>query len=566
MPRRLKEFSDFKTIRDLIINNSKEFGNHTAFTQQITKSTETERSTYKKWTYSEFYEDWKYLGHIFRKLGIQKGDRVAMIGNNSYVFTLAFLTLSSGIAVPGVLPNLFTKESVASNCAEMNAKFAICDPSKKELVPEDLIIISTADILDLIEKEKEASPSISQPEVSIDENNDEAFIVFRCGKGDKCKAVVCTNRQIYENVSLIRNEVFISYAERFLSLSHMSRYYEIYCGLLFPMSRGASVIYSTQISGKSDIIAADIREEKPTITVVSPHIISEFYTMMWGTLVSEGKVENARNYIKLVNNAGRIRRGIKQNIMDELRKLFGESIKFIISSGNILTARIDQGMHAFGIPIVNVYGTAECPIVALKSPLAPGSGEKSYVPTEVNIIASPVVGETFGKLKISGTRVSKYYANGEPVGEWIDTNDYGTIDENRTLTLLGKDYNAYYSEFNNRIICPEQLERVISSEYGISEAYVHPEKLSDGRTVLSAKVRPDPEFIRYYGKEAAENYALKVMSRINSILLPYKKLKNIEIIFSSPEFDFALRKIREDFPKTTKIAQLAEGEAFTVQD
>ena len=142
------------------------------------------------------------------------------------------------------------------------------------------------------------------------------------------------------------------------------------------MSRGASVIYSTQLSGKSDIIAADIREEKPTITVVAPHIISNFYTMMWRKLIAEGKVENAQNYIKLVNKAGQIRRGLKQNIMDELRAIFGDSLNFIISSGNMLTERIDHGMRAFGIPIINVYGTAECPVAALKSPFAPESKEK----------------------------------------------------------------------------------------------------------------------------------------------------------------------------------------------
>lgn len=566
MPRRLKEFSDFKTVRDLIINNSKEFGNNTAFTQQITKATETERSTYKKWTYSEFFEDFKYLGHIFRDFGIKKGDRVALIGNNSYVFALAFLTLSSGIGVPGILPNIFTKEEVASCCDEMNAKFAICDHSKIDLVPNGIPVICTNDILPLINQKREAFPSLSPVEVSIDENYDEAIIVFKSGDRRKNRAIVSTNRQIYENVSLIRNEVYISYSDRFLSLSHMSFYYELYCGLFFPMSRGASVIYSTQIFGRSEILAADIREEKPTITVVAPHIISDFYTMMWGKLVSEGKVENAQSYIKRVNLAGHIRRGVKQNIMDELHKLFGESLSFIISSGNTLTARIDQGMRAFGIPIINVYGTAECPVAALKSPFAPGSGEKSYIPTDVDIFSSSVKGEGFGKLLISGSRVSKCYANGEPIGKLLDTNDYGTIDENRTLTLIGKDYNAYVSEYNDRIICPEQLERVISTEYGIEDAFVYPEKLADGRTVLSAKVRPDPAFTEYYGSEHAKRFALEAISRINTILLPHKKLKNVEIVFSSPQYDRAFRKVRPIISEPFKLALLAADEVFTVND
>ena len=564
MPRRLKEFSDFKTVRDLIINNSKEFGNNTAFTQQITKATETETSTYRKWTYSQLYEDVKYLGHIFRELGIKKGDRVALIGNNSYSFTLAFLTLASGIGVPGILPNIFTSESVLSCCKEMDAKFAVCDRSKLELVPDGITAICTNDLLSLIEAKREECPSLLPVDVTIDENNDEAMILFKSGKSKSNRAIVSTNRQIYENVSLIRNEVYISYSDRFLSFSHLSLFYELYCGLFFPMSRGASIIYSTQISGRSDILAANIRKENPTITVVSPHVISEFYTMMWRTLVSEGKIENALNYIKLVNNAGHIRRGMKQNIMDDLHRLFGESLNFIISSGNMLTARIDQGMRAFGIPIINVYGTAECPIAALKSPFAPGSGEKSYIPTDVNIISSPIKGESFGRLMISGSRVSSRYANGEQIGEWVDTNDYGTIDENRTLTLVGKDYNAYVSEYNDRLICPEQLERVISSEYGIAEAYVYPEELSDGRTVLSAKVLPDPAFTEYYGKEHAEKFALETISRINTILLPHKKLKNVEIVFSHPTYDRALRKVRIPNAEKIRISLLDADEVFTV--
>ena len=559
MPRRLKEFSAFKTVRDLIINNSKEFKDNVAFIQQTEGN---EGSLYKSITFSEFFEDWKYLCHIFRKAGIKKGDRVALIGNNSYPFTLAFLTLASGIGVPAVLPNLFTKEAIAKNCERINASFAICDSSELSLVPDGIKVIRTDDISALINEEKRINPELLLDAVTIDDYNDEAIIVFTSGNENTVKACVATNRQIYENVSLVRNEIYISYSERFLSLSHMSFYYEIYCGLFFPMSRGASVIYLNSVSGKSDMIATDIRTQKPTITVVSPQIVSEFYTLMWSTLVSDGKIEDAQNYIQLVNSAGKIRRGLKQNIMDELKKIFGDSLNFIMSSGNMLTSRIDDGMRAFGIPIINVYGTAECPIAALKSPFAPGSGEKSYIPTEVNLKTVPVKGENFGKLMISGTRVSKNYADGTPVGEWLDTNDYGTIDEERVLTLIGKDYNAYRSEQGGRLICPEQIERTITTEYGITEAHVYPELLSDGRTVLSARVRPDPSLTMHHGAEFSGKLALDAVSKINSILLPHKKLKNVEIVFSPASLDRAHRKERPSNNEIT-VALLSEDEVFS---
>lgn len=551
MPRRLKELSAFKTVRDLVINNSKEFKDKTAI---IERSADQERSDYTYITYNDLFEDWKYLGHIFRRCGFDKNTRVALLGDNSYSLALSLLTLASGAGIPAAIDPRESKEIVCNCISSIGAEYAIADRKYKNLLPENVSVIYTDEILNNVASLRESEPETAIPPCDFDPDTDHALAVFSAGASGNPKAALFTSTQLYENVSLIRNEIHITHKDRFLSVMPLASYAELYIGLLFPMSRGAAVIYcKDDLSSKESIMASNIKNLKPTAMVVTPVIADSFYSMMWKTVVENDQVEAAQEFVRKVDNVGTVRKGVKLNSFFHLTSLFGSSIDFVICSRSILTKRVANGLRAFGMPVINVYGMAECPMIAIKTPFNPGSGEKSYVTSEVNIRIDRIGNENCGKVMVSGRRVSTKYANADDSGEWLYTGDLATLNENRELTVFGREHTALRSEISDRYIFPEQIERAITSEYGIVEARVYPKKTDNGY-ILAAKVRPEEAVLMNRGKDVTIEFVRETLRKVNSILLPYKKISELEVIFTPLERDIYHRLIREPVDKSVKIS------------
>ncbi len=158
------------------------------------------------------------------------------------------------------------------------------------------------------------------------------------------------------------------------------------------------------------------------------------------------------------------------------------SLRFIRScSATLSPATMEQMEATFGAPVIEAYGMTEAAHQMASNPLPPGDRVPGSVGhgTGVNIGIMDDAGElqdagTVGEVVISGPNVIRgYESNPEAnassfVGDWFRTGDQGQLDENGMLTLRGR-----LKELINRSgekVSPVEIDEVLLSHPAVAEA------------------------------------------------------------------------------------------------
>ena len=340
----------------------------------------------------------------------------------------------------------------------------------------------------------------------------------------------------------LQKKIKITHADKFVSILPLAFYAEFVIGMLFPLSRGACIVYDEYSSNDPSSI---LRIHKPTSLVLSPFFIDTVYSALWSSLHKIGKTQTAVDFIRMVENAGQIRRGIRQNVFPDVIESLGGELKTVISVGDNLSLRTRAGMRAFGIPIIDVYGMAECPVISVKS--SSHDSDKSLgdkIPgVSISINAADHGG--VGNIRIKGNAVAKGYCNERHNRKyilrdgWITTGDIGTLTSDGKVHLIGKKTTAFVSPNPSRMIYPEQLEGLLCSEYNVAEAIVYSEigigDNGEETVTVCARIRPEQAYIDMHGSAAAKKMVRDTVAKVNAILLPYKRITKFTVTFDKLE-------------------------------
>ncbi len=537
MPRRLNEMTHFKSIRSLIENNGKEFDDKTA----VFFPTDGQDESYTSVTYRELYENFKYLTLSLCSLGFTKDTKVAVIGQNSYSLMLSLITLSGGAGIPAIINHRESPEIISHCVSLFSPEYAIADRGYEQYFPSCKKVIFTDEIIEMAESERKSNPAADLPETNVDSEKDTSLVIFTAGSTSLPKKIEYTNNKIYENVNVIRKEIILLNRNRFLSVMPLASYYELFFGLFLPLSRGAEIIYCKyDLCDRQNVLRSVVKELEPTIVVLSPAKVTGVYSLIWNGIVENNAVDAAKKYVEMVENTGTIRTGLKQRYQFSDGMPFGPKIKFLISSGDILTKRVYNGLRAFGIPVINIYGCAECPMIAVKNPFT-SDEKKQILPEDTKFKIEHYKNEPCGKLFFSASRAvaAKNSEDG-----WIDAEDFATVDESDAIQIFGKTVNTLKIKGLERFLFTEQLERLIASAYGIMEAHVFPKKVGDDY-VIAARIHPEDAITKNRGKEATEKHVIEAVKEINNRLLPFKRIRSLEISFA-PLMRRAACKIKRD--------------------
>ena len=559
MPRRLKELAEFKTVRDLIINNYVEYRDNVAFIRS-TSFTGDSGPSYDKITYEQFYRDVKALGtFIMRDVFLSEGKKAdgdadsentaavrranfAVIGDNSYFCALASLTVMCGIGTALPLGRSTSQEKINEIFSDLNIKHAFVHPAYAHKIPDGVKIysldpVAMQEYITLGENDQDATDLFLTSPIS--DTKDICLALSTNGEKGRRKFARLTNRNLSLSIISLQKKIKITHSDSFVSILPLALYSEFVTGLLFPLSRGASIIYGDH--SLSNDPSEILKVHKPTMLVSAPCFIESVYSAIWSNLQKNGKTDEAMNFIRMVENAGQVRRGIKQSVFSDVTGMLGGNLKAIISVSDSLSIRARSGMKAFGIPIIDVYGMAECPVISIK--LSSSDSDKTlgdpipYVSISINSAEHDGV----GLIRIRGEAVADGYCNERHNRKyvirdgWMNTGDVGTLTSDGKVHLIGKKTTAFESAKQGRMIYPEQLEAALCSEYNIAEAMVFCEKITNDsgetETVICAKIRPEISFIEMHGTVAAKKMVRDTVDKVNSILLPYKKIAKYSISF-----------------------------------
>ena len=226
-------------------------------------------------SYGELRSATLRMAQAITSLGVQRGDRVALLLHDSPEFVEAFVATCSlgAIAVPiNMALRLDEQCSILHNCS---ATVALAEPelcsSLPTHAPERLRALKKIIALDSLPRSASAPVSIEFPAPADDEP---AFILYTSGSTGEPKGAVHRQADIfYTNQTYCSEVLRLKPHDRLFSSSRLPFAYGLGNSFTFPLLNGATSILCRE-KPAPDVIARIFRECRPTIFFGVPVVYS----------------------------------------------------------------------------------------------------------------------------------------------------------------------------------------------------------------------------------------------------------------------------------------------------
>ncbi len=504
-------------------------------------------------TYMEFDKRRLAVVAMLEKMGLQQGDRLALLSANMPNWGIAYFAIvSMGAIVVPILPDFSTSE-IENVLTHSEAKAIFISTNLKakieSLQPDTLahrILIDDFSLLETTGKNIQFKEDVqSKKEYKVSEE-DLAAIIYTSGTTGKSKGVMLTHKNISSNAMASRNVQEIVPGDRFLSVLPLSHTYENTIGFILPLINGASIFYIKRPPTPAVLLPA-LKSVRPTLMLTVPLIIEKIY---------RSKVLPAfkKNWlVKTLYATPPIRKKMNEVAGKKLMKTFGGELKFFGIGGAKLDKTVEKFLREAKFPYAIGYGLTETsPLLAGVNPLH----------TKLQSTGPPLEGVTLkihnpgkftgeGEILAKGPNVMKgYYKEPELTREvmtedgWFKTGDLGILDDTNYLFIRGRSKNVIIGPGGENIF-PEDIESVINNFKHVAESLVIQQK---GKLVAMVHFNREEIEEKYQTlkEDVSEKYdelRKELQEYVNTRVSKFSKIQ--EVILQKEEFvKTATKKIK----------------------
>ncbi len=501
-------------------------------------------------SYREFHRRLLAVAAYLKEWGVEKGDRVAILGENSPQWGIVYFAIVrlGGVAVP-ILPD-FPEADVHHILADTEAKLLFVSQRQMEKIEEfegrHLLSVFGLDDFSgqeggwlvqpynvLLGRGRRLPVAADQGEgwrETVARAEDLAAIIYTSGTSCYSKGVMLSHANLLANLASVQGVIAVEPGWTFLSLLPMAHAYEFTIGFLLPLAKGARIVYAGKMPAPA-VLAQICREEKPRVICMVPMILEKIHKKRVLPVIQGSRLGQR------LARAAFFRRFFYRRIGGKLRDFFGGRLVLAAIGGAPLNPEVENFLAEANFPYLVGYGLTECSPLLSGGPfrarsIALGSAGKPVAGVEIRIAdPDPVTG--VGEICARGGNVMRgYYNNPAATAEtisadgWLRTGDLGYLDGENNLFIRGRIKNVIIFA-NGENIYPEAIEAKIVADRHVLEALVGEQ---EGR--LLARVYFDHELL---GRESAglsqsgkEEYVRKLCVRIkeevNAKLPPSAKL------------------------------------------
>ncbi len=536
-----KKFFRHRDLREMLRYCAEEYGDKTAFITKI--KIKDQEPIYVNTSYAGMFHQMGELGTALIERGF-KDARVAVIGENSYKWVLAYLTAACGVGVTVPLDKGLQKEELISCINRASCRVIFYDEKHREMI-EDIVSEGSTGIelavdMDragdrylpmevLMEEGKELLEKGDRRYLDADIDADAlSFLLFTSGTTEQSKAVMLShNNLMASNYSMNLEELFFpdDVTLLILPLHHIYGF----SGLVVFMSQGLTNTFCDGVR----YIASNMKEYRVSVFSSVPLLLENMYKKMITAIEKKGQTKTIQRALAVCDASDKLGINLRKKLFKPIIDQLGGRLRFITNGAAALDPVVQKGLNDFGILTVQGYGLTECsPTIASETYryLKPGSCGKMMPFVEPRIIDKDEDG--IGELVVRGDNVMLgYYDNPQATEEvmkdgWFHTGDLAYFDEDGYLFITGRKKNVIVMK-NGKNVFPEEIENLINMLPYVEESIVFTQnKMND--YVLWAKVVYDKEYLKEKGI-TKEDLALQLeedMDKINEGMPSYKMVKH----------------------------------------
>jgi len=525
-------------LRDLMLEVSRRYADRVALKSK-------KEGVYQSLTYHQLRGQVIRLACAYSELGLQKGDRVALLAENRTEWAVAYLAaVCSGYAVVPVDKDL-THGEIVHLLRLAEPRVLVCSGDHVGRLGEcrsDLPFVERiismeqeggrADLTfaEALHRGREAESSGSFYEAPI-RAEDLAAIIFTSGTTGNSKGVMLTHGNLISNIMATAQYVSIEEGV-LLSVLPLHHMYECMGGFLLALYQGCTICHSESLRR----IPENLRETGPTVVLGVPLLFETLYRRIQQGIreKGEGRFRVAMGIAALSERV--LGMNVRRLLFKSVRQKLGGRLELLISGGAAIQGDVVRGFRELGIDFIQGYGMTEASPIISVNRVGCSKDEAVGLPlpgVEVRVVE--------GEILVRSPSVMKgYYRNPEATQEalrdgWLHTGDLGYLDEDGFLHINGRSKSVIVTP-NGKNVYPEEVEGVLGASPYISEVLVWGGAESDPSEVeVQAVVVPNTEtFDQKFGPDAYDE--AKVQDVIGDEirehckrLAPYKRVKRFTL-------------------------------------
>ena len=547
---------EHENVRALLDYAAETYGDDTAFILKEKPAGRKAEPLYTKISYKDLREDVRRLGAGMMATGISNA-RIAIIGENSYHWQLAYLTAMSGlgICVPldKGLPYTELKTSIqksGSNVLIFDKKHASLAEQLQQEAADPMsapTAISTYICMDddedhisfceLLEKGKAQIESGGTPfDLLTVDREALSNLIFTSGTTSAAKAVMLNQRNIMYNVYSLKlpedirrgdvNIALLPYHHTFGATGQLLMYA---CGVTTVFCEGLKYIQKNFV------------EYHVSVFIGVPLLMEAMYKKILAGIRKKGKEKTFERGVRISRMLRKLRIDVRRKLFKDVLAELGGSLRMVVSGASALDSSVIRGYEDLGIEVVQGYGMTEsAPVIAAENPFnrAPGSIGLGTPGMEVQI--SDPNEEGVGEIIVRSPSVMMgYYQDKAETDKvlkdgWLHTGDLAYLDKHGYIHITGRSKNVIVLK-NGKNVYPEEIETIIAELPYVRENIVFGEVRREGADdkdeVLVAKIVYDEEIMRdKYDAVSIEEIRETVerdIDRINSNMPKYKHVHRL---------------------------------------
>ncbi len=499
---RFQALCQLKTLDQFAPARAKIAPHTEALRQFDRRSNSWERISYRD--LDERIQQWR---KAFCKLGLQRGDRVAILLPNGVDAICCDQAVLANGCVPVPLHAIDTAGSSAFIIADSQASVLVTNRQSRW----DAIYLTHTVMPNLrhVIFTEESSPESRQDGVqqwdleswlatghgvtelpAAPNEEDLAAIVYTSGTTGRPKGVMLTHKNVVSNVINTLKTVSPRPGDVFLSFLPLSHTFERMAGYYLALGMGCTIVFTRSIQQ----LAEDFRIVRPNVIISVPRIYERIYAKVQNKLARESKFVRflfswavevgwrrfCRKYgLPITEGSFAFLDPIVWPILERLvsktlLNQFGGQLRIAISGGAALNSKVAKAFCGLGLPIIQGYGMTESsPIIAGNSLSYnhPSTVGKPLPQTQVRLSED-------NEIQVSSPSVMKGYwnrpqATREAFTEdgWLKTGDVGEFDSEGFLRIVGRIKEIIVTSTGEKVP-PADLELAIEIDPLFEQAYV----------------------------------------------------------------------------------------------